>query len=384
VPKPMVPLGNKPIMEHTVELLRVHGFDEILVLLYFLPEVITEHFGDGSRWGVRIAYVTPAADLGTAGAVKFAAESLGEPVLVISGDIVTDFDLGIAVGFHEKAKAEATMVLTRVENPLAYGIVITDETGRVTRFLEKPTWGEVFSDTINTGIYLLEPSVFAAIPAGREYDFGRDLTAVARLAGYQSAIVVHPSLPVKSVKELIALARARPGELNFGSPSPGSPNRLAMELFMIMAKVKMTNIPYKGGSGQMVTDLVAGQVQLASMGLPPSIAYIKAGRLRALAVTSEKRAALLPDLPTVSEAGLPGFNVTSWFGVFAPAGLPKNIVAKVNGDVTALLGLPDVKERLERIGAEPAPQSAEEFARFVRDEIARWGKVVKASGAKVD
>lgn len=175
VPKPMVPLGNKPIMEHTVELLRVHGFDEILVLLYFLPEVITEHFGDGSRWGVRIAYVTPAADLGTAGAVKFAAESLGEPVLVISGDIVTDFDLGIAVGFHQKAKAEATMVLTRVENPLAYGIVITDETGRVTRFLEKPTWGEVFSDTINTGVYLLEPSVFAAIPAGREYDFGRDL-----------------------------------------------------------------------------------------------------------------------------------------------------------------------------------------------------------------
>jgi tripartite-type tricarboxylate transporter receptor subunit TctC len=216
------------------------------------------------------------------------------------------------------------------------------------------------------------------------YDFGRDLTAVARLAGYQSAIVVHPSLPVKSVKELIALAKARPGELNFGSPSPGSPNRLAMELFMIMAKVKMTNIPYKGGSGQMVTDLVAGQVQLASMGLPPSIAYIKAGRLRALAVTSDKRAALLPDLPTVSEAGLPGFNVTSWFGVFAPAGLPKNIVAKVNGDVTALLGLPDVKERLARLGAEPAPQSPDDFARFVRAEIARWGKVVKASGAKVD
>jgi tripartite-type tricarboxylate transporter receptor subunit TctC len=157
-----------------------------------------------------------------------------------------------------------------------------------------------------------------------------------------------------------------------------------MELFMIMAKVKMTNIPYKGGSGQMVTDLVAGQVQLASMGLPPSIAYIKAGRLRALAVTSAKRAALLPDLPTVSEAGLPGFDVTSWFGVFGPAALAKSIVAKVNGDVTALLGLPDVKERLERIGAEPAPQSPEEFARFVRAEIVRWGKVVKASGAQVD
>ncbi len=174
-PKPMVPLGNKPIMEHTVELLKAHGFDDLLVLLYFLPDAITRHFGDGSRWGARIRYVTPAADLGTAGAVKFAAESLGEPILVISGDILTDFDLGAAVAFHREAAAEATLVLTRVENPLSYGIVITDEAGRVTRFLEKPTWGEVFSDTINTGIYLLEPPVIEAIPSGREYDFGKDL-----------------------------------------------------------------------------------------------------------------------------------------------------------------------------------------------------------------
>ncbi len=175
VPKPMVPLGNKPIMEHAVELLRAHGFDDVLVLLYFLPEAITQYFGDGSRWGVRLRYVTPAADLGTAGAVRFAAEVLEEAVLVVSGDILTDFDLGAAVRFHERAKAEATMVLTRVENPLSYGIVISDESGRITRFLEKPSWGEVFSDTINTGIYLLEPSVLAAIPPGREYDFGKDL-----------------------------------------------------------------------------------------------------------------------------------------------------------------------------------------------------------------
>jgi mannose-1-phosphate guanylyltransferase/phosphomannomutase len=175
VPKPMVPVANKPIMEHTVELLRAHGFDDLLVLLYFLPDTITEHFGDGGRFGVRITYVTPAADLGTAGAVRFAADRLGEPVLVISGDILTDFDLRAAVESHERAKVEATMVLTRVENPLSYGIVITDETGRITRFLEKPTWGEVFSDTINTGIYLLEPSVLKAIPPGREYDFGKDL-----------------------------------------------------------------------------------------------------------------------------------------------------------------------------------------------------------------
>jgi tripartite-type tricarboxylate transporter receptor subunit TctC len=216
------------------------------------------------------------------------------------------------------------------------------------------------------------------------YDLARDLVAINRIAGYPSALVVHPSLPVKSVKDLIALARSRPGELNFGSPGPGSPNRLAIELLMIMAKVKMTHIPYKGGSGQMVTDLVAGHVQLASIGLPPSMEYVKAGRLRAIAVTSTKRSPLLPDVPTVSEAGLPGFDVTSWYGVFAPAALPRNLVTKVNGDISAVLEAPDLRERLQRMDAEPSPQSPEDFARFVREEIAKWAKVVKASGATAD
>jgi tripartite-type tricarboxylate transporter receptor subunit TctC len=216
------------------------------------------------------------------------------------------------------------------------------------------------------------------------YDLARDLVGVNRIAGYPSAIVVHPSVPAKTVKELIALARSRPGELNFGSPGPGSPNRLAIELFMMMAKVKMVHVPYKGGSGQMVTDLVSGQVQLASIGLPPSLQYVNSGRLRAIAVTGSKRSALLPDVPTVSEAGLPGFDVTSWYGIFAPAALPVNLVTKVNGDITAILQAPDIKDRLERLGAEPSPQSPEEFARFVREEIAKWAKVVKASGATAD
>ena len=216
------------------------------------------------------------------------------------------------------------------------------------------------------------------------YDLVRDLAAVARIATYPSAIVVHPSLPVKSVKELVALAKARPGELNFGSPGPGSPNRLAIELFMIMGGVKMVHVPYKGGSGQMVGDLLAGQVQLASMGLPPSMAYIKAGRLRPLAVTSSKRSSLMPEVPTVSEAGLPGFDVTSWYGVFAPAAMSGSLVAKVNGDVAATLQTPEMKERLARMGADPAPLSPQDFAAFVRAEVAKWAKVVKASGATVD
>ncbi len=175
LPKPLVPVGNIPIMEHMVRLLKRHGFTDLCVLLYFLPDTITGHFGDGSGWGVNMSYVTPTADLGTAGAVKFAVGDSKEPILVASADVLTDFDLSAAVAFHRSKDAEATMVLTRVEQPLAYGIVITDEEGRVLRFLEKPAWGEVFSDTINTGIYLLEPSVFPAIPAGRPYDFGKEL-----------------------------------------------------------------------------------------------------------------------------------------------------------------------------------------------------------------
>ena len=216
------------------------------------------------------------------------------------------------------------------------------------------------------------------------YDLAKDLVGVNRIATYSSAIVVHPSLPVKSVKDLIGLARKRPGELNFGSPGPGSPNRLAIELFMTMAKVKMVHVPYKGGSGQMVVELLAGQVQLASMGLPPSLGYIKAGRLRAIAVTSTKRSQLMPGVPTVSESGLPGFDVTSWYGVFAPSALPKNLVAKLNGDIAAILDTQDLKGQLAALGAEPGSMPPDAFARYVREEVTKWAKVVKESGATVD
>jgi tripartite-type tricarboxylate transporter receptor subunit TctC len=216
------------------------------------------------------------------------------------------------------------------------------------------------------------------------YDLAKDLAGLNRIATYSSALVVHPALPVKSVKDLIALAKRRPGELNFGSAGPGSPNRLAIELFMTMAGVKMVHIPYKGGSGQMVSELVAGQVQLASMGLPPSIGYIKTGKLRAIAVTGATRSPLMPDVPTVSEAGLPGYEVTSWYGVFAPAAVPKHLVTKLNGDIAAILDTTDMKQRLEKLGAEPAPQSPEAFAGFVQSEISKWAKVVRESGATVD
>jgi tripartite-type tricarboxylate transporter receptor subunit TctC len=216
------------------------------------------------------------------------------------------------------------------------------------------------------------------------YDLAKDLVAIANIATFPSVIVVHPSMPVKSVKDLIALAKSRPGEINFASPNVGSPNHLAMELFKTMAKVNMVHIPYKGGSGQMIGDLIGGQVQLASMGFPPAVAQVKAGKLRAIAVTSLKRSPLLPEVPTVNESGLPGFEVSSWYGLFGPAAMPKEIVAKVNADTVAALGSEDMKSKLAPLGAEPAPTTVDEFGRLVRAEIEKWAKVVKESGARAD
>ena len=175
LPKPMVPMANKPMMQHIIELLSRCGITDLVSLLYFHPETIENYFGDGSGFGVKMTYISASDDLGTAGSVGNAKASLDKPFLVISGDLLTDFDLLRAIEFHKERKAAATMVLTRVLNPLPFGIVITDKNGRIDRFMEKPGWGEVFSDTINTGIYILEPEVLDLIPPKEEFDFSKDL-----------------------------------------------------------------------------------------------------------------------------------------------------------------------------------------------------------------
>ena len=215
------------------------------------------------------------------------------------------------------------------------------------------------------------------------YDLTRDLTAIAEVASFPSMIVLHPSLPARNVKALIALAKARPGQLNFGSAGNGSPNHLALELFKTLAGVNMTHIPYRG-AGQVVADLLAGQLQLASMGFPIAMPHVKAGKLRAIAVTGTARSPLLPTLPTGIEAGLPGFDVNSWYGVFGPTGLPRDIITKLNTETSRGINAPDLRERLGALGAEPSAKSPEAFTLYVRDEIAKWAKVVKASGAKLD
>lgn len=175
VPKPMVKVGNSPIMLHIVDLLKRYGINDLISLLYYQPEYVSDYFGDGSSFGINMSYVSAIADYGTAGSVKNASDFLEDTFIIISGDVVTDFDLGKALEFHKEKGSKATMILTKVENPLQYGIVLTNSEGRVENFLEKPTWGQVFSDTINTGIYILEPEVLELIPKEEEFDFGKDL-----------------------------------------------------------------------------------------------------------------------------------------------------------------------------------------------------------------
>src|SRR4051794_33135066 len=174
-PKPMVPIVGKPCMEHIVELLRDHGFDEVVVTLAFMPQAIRSYFGDGEALGVKIEYSVEDTPLGTAGSVKQAEGALQETFLVISGDALCDVDLGALLDFHREKQAAVTIGLKSVDNPLEFGIVVTDEDGRVERFLEKPSWSQVFSDTINTGIYVMEPEVLRHIPPGESYDFSSQL-----------------------------------------------------------------------------------------------------------------------------------------------------------------------------------------------------------------
>jgi tripartite-type tricarboxylate transporter receptor subunit TctC len=215
------------------------------------------------------------------------------------------------------------------------------------------------------------------------FDPLRDLAPVTLIATAPLLVVVHPSLPVASLKELIALARREPGKLSYSSAGVGSSNHLAGALFNIEAGVDVVHIPYKGASPAL-TDLIAGQVQLSFQTLPSVGGTVKAKRLKPLAVTSAKRAATYPDVPTAAEAGLKGFEVSAWYSILVPAGTPRPIIDRLNAEVLKALRQPDVIDRLQAEGAEAAGTTPEQFAEFMRRESAKWGRVVKLSGMKAD
>ena len=222
-------------------------------------------------------------------------------------------------------------------------------------------------------------SLYARMP----YDPVKDFAPITLVAVTPNVLVLNASFPVNSVPELLAYARANPGKLSFGSGSNGSAGHLAGELFKTEAGIDMVHIPYKGGAPALQA-LLAGDTQLMFDNLANSAAQIKAGKLKALAVTTAKRSSLMPELPTLSETGLPGFDIYTWWGFMAPAGTPKEVVAKWNAEVTRILRSPEMKAFFAQQGAEPAPDSPEEFAALIKGEIAKYAKIVKQSGAKVD
>ena len=228
-----------------------------------------------------------------------------------------------------------------------------------------------------------EIAVNPAIYSKLAYDTVRDLAPIALIASTPVVIAVHPSLPVKSVRELVALAKARPGDINMASAGNGTFTHLSGELFKSVTGTDMTHVPYKGAPTAL-SDLAAGQVQIMFSSLPAAVGLINGGRIRALAVSTAKRADNLPEVPTVVESGVPAYEVTYWYGTFAPAAVPKDVLALLYNEVSQALRAPDVAASLKKQGASPGSLSQPQFAGFVKSEHARWGKVARATGVKLD
>jgi tripartite-type tricarboxylate transporter receptor subunit TctC len=278
----------------------------------------------------------------------------------------------------------------------------TDIMGRLVAQKLSEVWGQQVivdnrpggSTTIGTDIVaksapdghtlLVTPAPFTIVPSLLKklpYDPAKDFTPITLINTTPLVVIVHPGVPVKNIKELIALAKARPGVLNFGSSGSGGSNHLAGELFNAVANVKITHVPYKGNGPAMI-DLLGGHIDMAYNGLTSAMQHIKSGKLRALGVTSLKRSAALPDMPTLDEQGLKGFQAVAWNGITGPAGTPKAAVDRVAGDVARLMKSPELVEFLKREGSDPVGSSTAEYTAFLSNEIAKWKKVIERAGIK--
>lgn len=231
----------------------------------------------------------------------------------------------------------------------------------------------------SAGPIAVNPSLYERLA----YDPVKDLTSITNLVSLPLLLVTHPSLPVKNIKELVALAKTKPGQLYFCSPGSGNSAHLAGELFNAMADVKLVHVPYKG-QGPAMADLLSGQVQMLFSSIPPVLPYVHSGQLNALAIGNSKRIPTLPEIPTVSESGVPGFEAYSWVGLFGPPNMPKELVHKINKEFVDVLKLKDVGDRLSHEGALPVGDTAEEFSLYVKKEIIKWGAVVKSANIKAD
>jgi tripartite-type tricarboxylate transporter receptor subunit TctC len=272
----------------------------------------------------------------------------------------------------------ARIISPKMSEALGQQVVVENRPGAGTMI-----GGEVVARAVPDGYTLLMGiSTLAINPAIYRkvlYDAGRDFAPVTQVVSLPNILVVHPSLPARTVKELIAFARPRPGQVNYASAGLGTSPHLSVELFLVMTDLRMVHVAYKG-SGQGVIDVLAGHVPVMMPSILTGLPYARMGRLRALGVTSAKRASGAPDIPTIAEAGVPGYEATQWFGVLAPAGTPREIVTRLHDVIARLLKTPEMTERLLADGADPVGSTPDEFAAYIRAETAKWAKVVKASG----
>lgn len=229
------------------------------------------------------------------------------------------------------------------------------------------------------GGHAINPSLHSKLP----YDTLKDFTSISLVASIPSVLLVHPSLPAKSVRELVSLAKARPGQLTFASAGNGTVSHLAGELLKSMSGANMTHVPYKGNP-PATTALLSGEVSMYIGGMPSVLPFVKSGRLRALAVTTARRSEVAPEIPTVAESGVPGFDVSPWYGVVAPAGLSPDVLSRLSSEINRVVKLPNAKKKLADQGFEVIAGTPQEFDIYLRKEIAKWAKVVKQSGAKLD
>jgi tripartite-type tricarboxylate transporter receptor subunit TctC len=272
----------------------------------------------------------------------------------------------------------ARIIAPKLGEYLGQQVVVENRSGAGTMI-----GGEVVARAAPDGYTLLmgistlaiNPAMYKKVP----YDALKDFAPISQVVALPNVLVTHPSLPVKSVKELIAFAKARPGQINFASAGVGTNPHLSMELFLSMAGLKMIHVPYKG-SGQGVIDLLAGHVTVMTPSILTALGFVKNKRLRALGVTSARRAGGAPEIPTLAEAGVPGYEAVQWFGVLAPAGTPRPIITRLHNEVVRTLQSAEVKQRLVSDGADPVGSAPDEFAAFLRSETAKWAKVVKDIG----
>jgi tripartite-type tricarboxylate transporter receptor subunit TctC len=225
----------------------------------------------------------------------------------------------------------------------------------------------------------ISPSLYSKI----NYDPVKDFAPISLVATVPNVMITQPSLPVQNLQEFIAYVKSKPGQLNFGSGGAGTSNHLAGELFNLVTGTKLVHIPYKGVNLAM-QDVLSGNVHLVFIGIPAAAPHVKAGKLRALALVAPQRSAALPDVPTVAEAGLREFEVTTWYGVLAPAGTPRNVITRLNGELVKIMHSPELKDKLAAMGTDPLTGTPEEFAAYIKSEIAKWGDVIRKAGVKAD